>query len=373
MHNLASVIVALSLVSFPVAQRTWVVDAAGGVGSNFADLPPALAAARPGDTVLVRAGLYSPSVVNKAIKLVGDAGATLGRGFGVYSLSIRGIPAGSHCAVSGFSLVPMRGAVLVADNRGAVVLDSIDGRGTWMLINNCDHVSLNSVASRVACFWSTISVQSSIQVLSAGVIGIQAHQSRVFVSRSTIVGGTAMPGSSTSRAAAAIQVRGGELVVGPRCVLRAGARFTQGSAPGVFLDSASARIDPLATITGSGEPGIKATGSAVQMVAVTSLAVTNAAVGGRLVIELQSTSHTSVIVSASLPTTVRTSPFGLLALDTSSVGVFGIDNTDSSGRWQSQVVIPAVIGLRGESVVFQALALTPLGLELSTPATGTVR
>ena len=40
-----------------VAQRTvWIVDRAGGPGVHFTDIPPAVAAARPGDRIEVRGG-----------------------------------------------------------------------------------------------------------------------------------------------------------------------------------------------------------------------------------------------------------------------------------------------------------------------------
>lgn len=43
---------------------TWIVDAAAGPGTNFTDLPTAIAAAAPGDTILVRPGVYQPMVID---------------------------------------------------------------------------------------------------------------------------------------------------------------------------------------------------------------------------------------------------------------------------------------------------------------------
>jgi hypothetical protein len=48
------VALAFLLTSVAAAQRTWVVDSMGGIGSHFTDLPPAIAAAARGDTILVR-------------------------------------------------------------------------------------------------------------------------------------------------------------------------------------------------------------------------------------------------------------------------------------------------------------------------------
>ena len=42
-----------------VLPTIWIVDAANGPGTNFLDLPPAVAAAASGDTIIVRAGSYT--------------------------------------------------------------------------------------------------------------------------------------------------------------------------------------------------------------------------------------------------------------------------------------------------------------------------
>ena len=49
------------------AQRTWIVDSANGAGTDFSDLYLAIAAASPGDTVILRPGL-SPSGVPYQIR-----------------------------------------------------------------------------------------------------------------------------------------------------------------------------------------------------------------------------------------------------------------------------------------------------------------
>ncbi|MCA8952728.1 MAG: hypothetical protein KDE27_24675 [Planctomycetes bacterium] len=53
------------------AQTTWIVDPNGG--GNFTDLAPAIAAASPDDTLLVRAGTYvGPYTLDKPLHIVGD-------------------------------------------------------------------------------------------------------------------------------------------------------------------------------------------------------------------------------------------------------------------------------------------------------------
>jgi len=62
LHSSARVTLAalasLSLAALGSAS-TYVVDSSGGVGSDFTDIPPAIAAAQPGDVLLVLSGNYS--------------------------------------------------------------------------------------------------------------------------------------------------------------------------------------------------------------------------------------------------------------------------------------------------------------------------
>ncbi len=58
-----------------VLPTIWIVDAANGPGTNFTDLPAAVAAAAHGDTILVRAGAYSAfQVSGKALAIRGESG-----------------------------------------------------------------------------------------------------------------------------------------------------------------------------------------------------------------------------------------------------------------------------------------------------------
>jgi len=49
-------LLALLVATAAAQDGVLVVDAAGGPGSQFTDIPPAVAAARPGDRIVVRAG-----------------------------------------------------------------------------------------------------------------------------------------------------------------------------------------------------------------------------------------------------------------------------------------------------------------------------
>ena len=67
----------IPLVLVACLPTIWIVDSANGPGSSFTDLPAAVVAAASGDTLVVRAGAYTPFVVSgKALTILG-AGASV--------------------------------------------------------------------------------------------------------------------------------------------------------------------------------------------------------------------------------------------------------------------------------------------------------
>ncbi|HET6204882.1 MAG TPA: hypothetical protein VFI25_18995 [Planctomycetota bacterium] len=80
-----------------MAQTTWIVDSAGG--GQFTDIPPAIAAASPGDRiVVVGAGPYSAFVLDKGLDIEAVASAFTPR------IEVVGVPAGQRARVAGFRL-----------------------------------------------------------------------------------------------------------------------------------------------------------------------------------------------------------------------------------------------------------------------------
>jgi hypothetical protein len=116
----------LSTVLLGLLQTTWIVDAAAGPGSHFTDLPPAIAAAASGDTILVRAGSYSAfTIAAKELAIRGaGAGVTIVNG---PSHLVASTPAGGVNLFAGLSI---RGDVTVSQQARVELLDClILGRG----------------------------------------------------------------------------------------------------------------------------------------------------------------------------------------------------------------------------------------------------
>lgn len=106
------------------AQRTIVVDANNGPGTNYTDFPPAYAAATAGDTILIRSGRYTPSPapIAKAITIRGDVGGSQQACFSG-SLSVAGVAAGQRLLIGNLTL--RCSSLDIADCPGAVHIDGV--------------------------------------------------------------------------------------------------------------------------------------------------------------------------------------------------------------------------------------------------------
>ena len=100
-HSFLAVLAIGALSIGASAGQTWLVDAAGG--GDFLDLPEAIAAADPGDVVLVRRGDYSAFRLEERVVV-----SAMGPGVVVgASVVIAGIPAGPEPAgIAGLTIVP---------------------------------------------------------------------------------------------------------------------------------------------------------------------------------------------------------------------------------------------------------------------------
>jgi hypothetical protein len=118
------------------AQQTWIVDQSGG--GNFTDFPPAEAAARHGDTIVVRAGTYYLGAST------GKALTTLGEGAPTFAtpINVTGLPAGRAFVLAGIKLDYQRFELTRC--AGRVHLDAIGGNRPGLLVSDSPHVSVTN-------------------------------------------------------------------------------------------------------------------------------------------------------------------------------------------------------------------------------------
>ncbi|MEO6593258.1 MAG: hypothetical protein ABIP94_00735, partial [Planctomycetota bacterium] len=211
MRNLgyAALVLAMCATGSP-AQQVWKVDCTGAPGSHFTDLPPAVAAAAPGDTILAYAtvgggcaAIYTAPVITKPLRIVGFfVGLAPGNNHPtqvqiVGPLHISNSAAGEQLLISNVYirhqvLLPPWGSgglgspITVTDCDGSVLFedlyfDNLGTPGQVVRIERCDHVVL-----RGCTFWiggDPIRVIDSNVLLSTFLV--QFHPPSVFTPYTT--------------------------------------------------------------------------------------------------------------------------------------------------------------------------------------------
>jgi hypothetical protein len=153
--------VLLALFICALAHGTnWIVDASNGPGTNFTTLTAAIAAAQPGDKIIVRAGTYGENVVvDKAITIVGwnatSYPMTVPEPFthAIWgTFGIVNIPAGQTCVVSGLVIARPSAAggtsVGILNSAGTVIFDRVFVPNGGVVINNCTDVFVENLRVR---------------------------------------------------------------------------------------------------------------------------------------------------------------------------------------------------------------------------------
>lgn len=185
----AHLVIASLLGSGLAAQATWIVDAAGG--GNFLDIPPAIAAAAPGDHIEVRgSGSYSAFVLDRGVELWAPQHAT------VPTIEVVGVPLGQHARITGL-YVQRQGGVLQVSVRscaGSVLLADVREVGTAYQATRA-YPGLELVdAARVYVHGGLFLGQHA----TGGADGIVLVRSNACLSGTLAQGGTAVSPSSTS-------------------------------------------------------------------------------------------------------------------------------------------------------------------------------
>ena len=200
MHVLTRAAVSFALVAsvaLPARAGTWIVDINNGPGTNFTDLPQAIAAAAPGDMLIVRGGNYTAFTLDKGLTILGTPGPW---------------PVGSQigCCIPGQSIVtiPANEVAVIADMRFTSDLWTQQSLGTVIL----DNLTLTD----------TVRLMQASDVRVHRFLGesIYVTDSRVEIASSTLNGRSGFgPGGSGSTA---LSISGGSIVLLARTSCRGG-------------------------------------------------------------------------------------------------------------------------------------------------------
>ncbi|MFO1051255.1 MAG: hypothetical protein U1F36_03445 [Planctomycetota bacterium] len=121
-----------------VAQTDWIVDATGG--GHFTDLPQAVAAAAPGDGLIVRAGSYTGTTINFGLRIVGTTSARVTSGV----LVIQAVPVSQGVSIANLTV---ESGVTIDSCPGPIVLDAcamVRSGGTSATMSNTALRIMNS-------------------------------------------------------------------------------------------------------------------------------------------------------------------------------------------------------------------------------------
>ncbi|MCE9596280.1 MAG: hypothetical protein K8S98_18975 [Planctomycetes bacterium] len=174
-----------SLIAFAVtaclsslaSAGTFVVDAAGS--GNFTDLPPAIAAASPGDVLLVLPGVYSGFTLDKRLVILGQGPAVKVNG----PVNVQNIAVGATTALARLEFYA---PVTVSNCTRTLVLDEITVRDGLDCFDSSDvRVSSSDCRGR-----------TSSSIGASGHTAIVVAQSRLEVTESNIVGSSGNDGGA---------------------------------------------------------------------------------------------------------------------------------------------------------------------------------
>jgi hypothetical protein len=196
--------IALAVAPSALAQNLWVVDAAGGPGSDFTSIGAAVTAAVDGDAIVVRGGDYAEFLTlgSRSLTLTADVGANVS----VKGLVVAGLAGFRSVTVRGLASLPstfgLSDALLIEDCAGAVwIEDCLIGGGSGLAngrarVLNSAAVTLSSCAFVPGPLSFAFPVDVSLDLVDSDTALFECAVEGI-EGRSTIFGNT--PGSPAVR------------------------------------------------------------------------------------------------------------------------------------------------------------------------------
>jgi hypothetical protein len=408
MKTLFQVLASLTLLESGVAQRTWVVNCAGGPRADFTNLPPAVAAATPGDRILVvydggcpNGAFVAAPRIDKAITIMGvtsvwPVGTTVPPLIAVKGeIMITGLPAGSRVVLANLSIVadssgvtpvPAHGLHLV-DCAGEVYIDYVryfgGGRSSSIMrVDRCANVTLRACDLTLSGEGLTV-VDSNVTLLDTFVgwggphfdptlrytttgPALQVHTSNVRALGCMFLGASQIGSLTGQYARCAADVASGALDIGPETLLSGGWNGGSGgswqAASLAMGAGASVRRDPRA------DPLYQ---SPTVVAATLDMAWHDFVIAGETYCSgVYGPPRGFALMAVGMPLSQSVSlPMGALAMDPATISVLGIAPlaaSDGYADWWRQCPLQVPVG---EALVFQAATLSPSGqIGLTSPS-----
>jgi hypothetical protein len=378
------------------AQQTFIVDSSQGPGTHFTDLPPAVAAARDGDTIVLRRGTYMPAVVQRGITILGEGRPTIAAPvfFPPIPFQVTGLAGYQTFVMKNVQVIcnapsdgPATAALFLTSCTGAVHLEAVavtmnspgvsfGGNPRYGAdIGSCAAVTLGNCqffgAPGIRITGSTVAMAScSIRGRDGAdrffnyipnELGAEVDSSTLTLAATTVAAGSA---AGQPPARPAIASAGSAITLGVQCVLTAG--LGSGQASALFGAGGSLLLDPTAQLVPRGAAPVG--GSIVVTTArVPTLTAAGAPPGGSVTTSLFSPANDLVLVLASRPMLpLLAPPFGELWLDPLGIFYVAAAYQGAVERWDHSFPI-ATNATRGLPIALQGASGTGLDLHLTTP------
>lgn len=386
MRNLAAslcFLAPLATTQGVAAQRTWIIDWNNGPGADFTDLPPAVAAAAPGDTIRARRGGYTGTVIDKPLRIYGEYPTSIYSG----RLSVVGLPAGTSVVLRGIHLIE---GFRFLDNAGSVHVESgwegSDRYADRGLIRDCALVTFTGWDSfnGLLCVRSMVAVSDSrftgvgdLGLLTLSAPGIEAADSTIYLSNTEVWGHSSTvvcrfcPRDTTASEGALLA--GSRLFADGVSSIRGGwssVRQPGGPTdqPAIVARDSEIVLDADTVVLGSPNATAIVSNRAPSVRTVAGLAARGAPPAGSVMATLDGPPGSPVLLLVSSPPPgVAHSPFGDYALDPATATVVAQGVFDADGAWSTSIPVPATPLLGGTPIMLQGLVANP-ELLLTMPA-----
>lgn len=334
------------MVTCALASAQQVIRVSRDGTGNFTEVSAAVAAAAPGDTLIVETGFYDFGVIEKGLRIVGMPGAQLDVAM------VTSIPSNQVFTLSGFAQV--RGLGLrIYDNQGMVHLQDVRLLHGSILGSNSVSIASSSFQG-MGIEDSKVIITDSI-ISSGSSLGIDSRDTDLTLVDTDVIGGSTVLFGTPP----VIDTINGSLVfAGDSQVLR------YSVSPVPLLATTNTRV-----IIGSSSPASCGSVSDCLVAPVFWMDGKLDASKSQFVLGTNAYAGDHFATAVSLPSRGQFLPAGELFLDPASLLILAIGQIDATGRTEIRLPLdPSLTGF-GYALSFQSLVVGASDIALTLPVT----
>lgn len=334
----------------------------------FTEIGAAVAAANPGDTILVQSGTYASFTVTEAISVLGDSAGGV---FVTGGFEVRNVPVGGAVHIANLELVQSSSSSWIRDNDAPVHLDHVQSLRTFgFTVERCELVTMSRCTLRGGPI--VLDARSSTVLLDgctlvnepvgvSGSVTLRCFDSLVELGATTVLGA---PPNALLFATPGAVLLSGTLRLGAGTLVQSGANAITVT-PGITTFGGTLEVDAGAAIVGAGT-SMPVFGSVQPTpVLLGSTRSSGGTIGAALAGEVRGPSGAFGVTFLGFPAPAAPTIAG--SIWTSQPVVFDVGPIGAGGARPYSVAVPASVP-PGTAILTQALLVTPSAFTLSVPA-----